>query len=135
MFSNRSVSVHPDAPQSEYAGVPDDFSVFAAARSCAQVFGAVTPAVLKSGTLYQYSDLLAALNGIAYCFPPTWPSLTQAGAKLADRVDAAYVIGFRCPCWANCLIRPGCAMSAMSGGWPPAIAVASTVGTLFPTGL
>src|SRR4051794_12147104 len=26
-------------------------------------------------------------------------------------------------------------MSAMSGGWPPATAVASTVGRLFPTGL
>src|SRR5437764_8450560 len=49
--------------------------------------------------------------------------------------DFAYVIGFRWPCVANCLTRPGWAMSAMSGGWPPAIAVARTVGTLLPTGL
>src|SRR5258708_25524447 len=135
MFSNRSVSVHPDAPQSEYAGVPDDFSVFAAAVSCAHVFGAFTPAVLKSGTLYQYSDLLAALNGSAYSLPLNVPSFTHAGAKFAAMVDAAYVIGFRWPCCASCLMSPGWAMSAMSGGCPPAIAVASTVGTLLPTGL
>jgi len=53
MFSNMSVNVQPDAPQSEYAGVPDDLSVFAAAVSCAQVLGGFTPAVLKAGTLYQ----------------------------------------------------------------------------------
>src|SRR5690348_15098287 len=49
--------------------------------------------------------------------------------------DFAYVIGFRWPCVASCLTRPGCAMSAMSGGWPPATAVPTTVGTLLPTGL
>src|SRR5581483_1409211 len=104
MFSNRSVSVHPDAPHSEYAGVPDAFSVFASDTSWAHVFGALTPAALK-------------------------------GAKLAAIVDFAYVIGLSFPCSANCFTSPGCAMSAMSGGWPPAIAVASTVGMLLPTGL
>ena len=53
MFSNMSVSVQPDAPQSEYAGVPDALSVFAAAVSCAHVLGGFTPAVLNAGTLYQ----------------------------------------------------------------------------------
>src|SRR6266481_2578380 len=130
MFSNRSVSVHPEAPQSEYGGTPDALIVLAADWSCAHVFGAFTPAALKSGTLYQYSDLLAALKTIAYSLPLTLPSFDHAGAKLALTVDCAYVIGFRWPCWASCLTRPGCAMSAMSGGWPPAIAVASTVGTL-----
>jgi hypothetical protein len=62
MFSNRSVSVQPSAPPIEYAGVPDAFSVFAAERSCAHVFGGLTPAVLKAGTLYQTTDLLAALK-------------------------------------------------------------------------
>ena len=71
MFSKRSVSVQPDAPHSEYAGVPDAFSVPAAFVSAAHVLGAVTPAFLKAGTLYQYSDLLAALNGTAYCLPFT----------------------------------------------------------------
>src|ERR1700693_3265204 len=98
MFSNRSVSVHPDAPHSEYAGVPDDLSTFAAAVSCAHVVGAFTPAALKSGTLYQYVDLLAALKTSAYSFPLTLPSCCHAGAKLAAIVDFAYVIGFRGPC-------------------------------------
>src|SRR5579862_1367462 len=135
MFSNRSVSVHPDAPQSEYAGVPEAFSVAAAFVSSAHVFGAVTPAFLNAGTLYQYSDLLAALNGTAYCFPFTCPSARHDGAKFAASVAFAYVIGFSFPWSAYCFIVPGCAMSAMSGGCPPAIAVASTVGRLLPTGL
>ena len=80
MFSNRSVSVHPDAPHSEYAGTPDDFRTFAADWSCAHVLGAVTPAVLKSGTLYQYVDLLAALKTSAYSLPLTEPSCCHAGA-------------------------------------------------------
>ena len=62
MFSNRSVSVQPSEPPIEYAGVPDALSVFASERSCAHVFGGVTPAALKAGTLYQSSDLLAALK-------------------------------------------------------------------------
>src|SRR5213594_2698605 len=135
MFSNRSVSVQPSEPPTEYAGVPEACSVFAVFVSCAHVFGADTPAVLNAGTLYQSSDLLAALKTSAYSFPFTEPSCCHAGAKFAAIVLFAYVIGFRWPCSANCLTRPGCAMSAMSGGWPPAIAVASTVGTLFPTGL
>jgi hypothetical protein len=65
MFSKRSVSVQPSAPPIEYAGVPDDLSVFAAARSCDHVYGGLTPACLNDGTLYQTSDLLAALNGSA----------------------------------------------------------------------
>src|ERR1051325_6525062 len=117
MFSNRSVSVQPSAPPIEYAGVPLACSVFAAFVSWDHVFGAEMPAVLKAGTLYQSSDLLAALKTRAYSFPFTEPSCCQAGAKLAAIVPFAYVIGFKCPCWANCLTRPGCAMSAMSGGW------------------
>src|ERR1051326_4774530 len=106
MFSNRSVSVHPDAPHSEYAGVPDDFRTFAALWSCSHFSGAFTPAALKAGTLYQYVDLLAALKTIAYCLPFTCPSFCQAGAKFLASVAFAYGIGFRCPCWASCLISP-----------------------------
>ena len=65
MFSNRSVSVHPSEPPIEYAGVPDALIVFASLSSCENVFGGFTPAFLKAGTLYQTSDLLAALKGRA----------------------------------------------------------------------
>src|SRR5579862_3911763 len=109
--------------------------VFASLSSCENVVGGVTPAFLKVGTLYQTSDLLAALKGSAYSLPPKVPSLSHAGAKFEAIVDVAYVIGFSVPCAANCAIVAGCAMSAMSGGWPPATAVASTVGRLLPTGL
>jgi len=63
------------------------------------------------------------------------PSCLHAGAKFLLIVDVAYVIGLSLPCVANCFTVPGCAMSAMSGGLPPATAVASTVGRLSPTGL
>src|SRR5258706_13137240 len=135
MFSKRSVRVQPSAPPIEYAGVPDDLITFAAARSCVQVFGGLTPAFLNAGTLYQTSDLLAALKTSAYSLPLNVPSCFHAGAKFLEIVDVAYVIGFNLPCSANCLTVPGCAMSAMSGGWPPATAVASTVGKSLPTGL
>src|SRR5438045_4532283 len=135
MFSNMSVSVHPSAPPIEYAGVPDALIVFAAARSCANVFGALTPAALKAGTLYQTTDLLAALKTSAYSLPLYVPSCCHAGAKFEAIVDFAYAIDLSLPCFANCATRPGCAMSAMSGGCPPATAVPSTVGMLFPTGL
>src|SRR2546425_9238217 len=94
MFSNRSVSVHPSAPPIEYAGVPDAFSVFAAARSCVHVFGAVMPAVLNAGTLYQSSDLLDALNTSAYSLPSKVPSCRHAGEKFRAIAGNAYVIGF-----------------------------------------
>ena len=79
MFSNMSVSVQPSAPPIEYAGVPDALIVFASARSCVHVFGGFTPAVLNAGTLYQTSDLLAALKTSAYSFPLNVPSLRHAG--------------------------------------------------------
>src|ERR1700704_1342858 len=132
MFSNRSVSVQPSAPPIENAGVPDDLRTFAAARSCVHVLGGLTPAVLKAGTLYQTRDLLAALKTSAYILPLNVPSCFHAGAKFAEIVAFAYVIGFSLPCSANCLTVPGCAMSAMSGGCPPATAVARTVGRSFP---
>ena len=62
MFSNRSVSVQPSAPPIEYAGAPDALIVFAAVVSCGHVFGALTPAFLNAGTLYQTVDLLLALK-------------------------------------------------------------------------
>src|SRR4051794_26499698 len=135
MFSKRSVSVHPSAPPTEYAGVPDALIVLPAAMSCVHVFGALTPACLNAGTLYQTSDLLAALKTSAYSFPLKVPSFFQAGAKFWEIVELAYAIGFNLPCVASCLTVPGWAMSAMSGGCPPATAVASTVGRSFPTGL
>src|SRR5579862_906365 len=135
MFSNMSVSVQPSAPPIEYAGVPDALIVFASARSFENVFGGVTPAFLNAGTLYQTTDLLAALKTSAYNLPLNVPSCFQAGAKYLPIVDDAYAIGFSLPSVANCLIVPGWAMSAMSGGCPPATAVASTVGRLLPTGL
>ena len=69
--------------------MPDACSVFPAERSCAHVFGAVTPAALKAGTLYQSSDLLAALKTSAYCLPPNVPSCDHAGAKFALITDFA----------------------------------------------
>src|SRR5579885_451502 len=130
MFSNRSVRVQPSAPPIEYAGVPDALIVCASFSSCENVFGGITPAVLKAGTLYQTSDLLAALKTSAYSLPLNVPSDFQAGAKFCPITDDAYVIGFSLPAVANCFTVPGCAMSAMSGGCPPATAVASTVGRL-----
>src|SRR5207245_4730692 len=124
MFSNMSVSVHPSAPPIEYAGVPELLIVFAAPRSCDNVFGGLTPAVLNAGTLYQTTDLLAALKTSAYSLPLYVPSCRQAGAKFCPITDDAYVIGFSFPCLASCATVPGCAMSAMSGGCPPATAVA-----------
>ena len=62
MFSNRSVSVQPSAPPSEYAGTPEARSVLAAVSSAGQVFGGVTPAFLKAWTEYQIVDLLAPLK-------------------------------------------------------------------------
>src|SRR5438105_5740173 len=109
MFSNRSERVQPSDPPIEYAGVPDALIVLASVSSCENVFGAVTPACLKAGTLYQTSDLLAALNGSAYSVPLNVPSCTHAGAKFCCITDDAYVIGFSL-CWfANCWLVPGCA--------------------------
>ena len=64
--------------------------------------------------------------------PLTLPSFSQAGEKLPAIADCAYVIGFSFPCCTSCFMRPGCAMSAMSGGLPPAMAVDSTVGMSLP---
>src|SRR3954447_26729695 len=102
MFSNMSVSVQPSEPPMEYAGVPDALIVFAPARSCVHVFGALTPAALKAGTLYQTSDLLAALKTSAYSFPLNVPSFCQAGVKFWLITDDAYVIGFSFPWLTNC---------------------------------
>src|SRR4051794_25786536 len=43
--------------------------------------------------------------------------------------------GFSAPFFWNCFTRPGCPTDAMSGGWPPEIAVDNTVGVLSPAGL
>src|SRR5258708_33312687 len=102
MFSNMSGSVQPAAPQIEYAGAPEDLTTFAAERSCANVVGAFTPAVLKVGTLYQTTDLLAALKTSPYSLPLYVPSCFHAGAKFWLITDVAYVIGFSLPCFANC---------------------------------
>src|SRR5260370_28416041 len=114
MFSKRSVSVHPDAPHSEYAGVPDAFSVPAAFVSAAHVFGGVTPAFLKDRTLYQYNDLFAALNGTAYWVPLTWPSLRQDGPKFDASTPFAYAMDLSFPGRAYCFSVPGCCMAAMA---------------------
>src|SRR5437899_914242 len=79
-------------------------------------------------------DLLAALKTSAYSLPLYVPSCFHAGAKFWLIVAFAYWIDLSLPCLANCATVPGCAMSAMSGGLPPATAVASTVGRLSPTG-
>ena len=63
------------------------------------------------------------------------PSAIHAGEKFASRTLREYVIGFSAPFLTNCATSPGWAMSAMSGGLPPATAVDSTVGRLSPTGL
>ena len=87
MFSNRSVSVQPSEPPIEYAGVPEALIVFAAARSCVHVVGGFTPAVLNAGTLYQTSDLLAALKTSAYSLPLYVPSCFHDGTKFCEIVD------------------------------------------------
>src|SRR5262245_34103947 len=135
MFSNRSVSVHPSAPPIEYGGTPEAWIVFAAVVRSGHVFGAVTPASSKAWTLYQTVDLLLALKTSPYAFLLTSPSASQFSEKLARITGRANSIGFSAPCWTNCLTSPGCAMSAVSGGWPPATAVETTCGRLSPTGL
>ena len=70
-------------------GVPEDLITFAAARSCVQVFGGFTPAFLNAGTLYQTSDLFAALKTSAYCLPLNVPSFFHAGAKFLEIVALA----------------------------------------------
>jgi hypothetical protein len=63
--------------------------VLAVLSSAENVFGGFTPAVLKAGTLYQTSDLLAALKTNAYCLPPNLPRLSQPGLKFFfSTVDA-----------------------------------------------
>ncbi len=89
MFSNMSVSVQPSAPPIEYAGVPLALIVFATVRSCENVFGGFTPAALKAGTLYQTTDLLAALKTSAYSLPLYVPSCCHAGAKFWPMTDFA----------------------------------------------
>src|SRR5581483_1042619 len=107
MFSNMSVSVQPSAPPIEYAGVPDALIVFASLSSCENVFGGVTPAVLKAGTLYQTTDLLAALNTSAYSLPLYVPSALKPGEKFFEITPFAYEIGFSLPSVANCCTVPG----------------------------
>ena len=63
------------------------------------------------------------------------PSAIHAGEKFSNSTRRAYVIGFNAFLATNCATSPGWAMSAMSGGFPPATAVESTVGRLSPTGL
>src|SRR5438128_8364503 len=120
MFANRSARVHPSGAPMEYAGVPDAMIVLASLKSCVNVFGGWTPACLKAGTLYQTTDLLAALKTSAYSFPLNVPSCFHTGAKFWSIAEDAYVIVFSFPCVANCWIVPGWAISAMSGGCPPA---------------
>ncbi len=115
--------------------MPDASSVFASESSCDHVFGAVTPAALKAGTLYQSNDLFDALKTSAYSLLLNVPIDSHDGAKFCEITDFAYVIGFRWPCCTSCFTYPGAAMSAMSGGLPPVIAVASTVVSLLPSGL
>src|SRR5262249_32494318 len=135
MFSNRSVSVQPSAPPIEYGGVPEARSVCPAFVNCGHVAGAFTPAFLKACALYQTVDLLLALKTSPYAFLLKVPSEIHAGEKFWSSTPRAYVIGFSAFLSTNCFTRPGCAMSAMSGGFPPATAVESTVGRLSPTGL
>ena len=61
MFSNRSVIGHPTSTPMEYAGTPDAFEVPASWMNWFQSLAGCTPASLYALTLYQTSDLLAAL--------------------------------------------------------------------------
>ena len=123
MFSKRSVSVQPSDPPIANAGVPDDRSVFAAVSSCGHVAGGLTPAFLNEWTLYQTVDLLAALKKRPYSLPLAEPSATPLGPRFFEIVACANEIGFSLPCFANCLTRAGWPIAAMSGGFPPVIAV------------
>ena len=96
--------------------MPEDFRVLASERNCRQVVGGEIPAVLNAWTLYQTVDLFDALNTTPYNLPLIVPSFTQAGPKFALYDESAYVSGFSAPVFANCLINPGWAMSARSGG-------------------
>src|SRR6187551_94854 len=123
MFSNRSVSVQPSPPPMEYALVPDAFSVFAALSSAENVFGVFTPAFLKSFTLYQMVDLLAPLRKRPYSFPFTVPSESQPGDQSRLIVFFMNAIGLRVFFLTSSRMNPGCGISAMSGGLPPATCV------------
>src|SRR5215210_3515017 len=132
MFSNRSVSVQPSPPPIEYAFVPDAFSVFAAFSSALNVFGVLTPAFLKSLTLYQTVDLLAPFTKSPYSLPLTLPSESHPDDQ--SRLIAGFrnVIGFSAFFLISSRMNPGCGISATSGGFPPATAVDRTVVRLRP---
>src|SRR5438477_5913546 len=132
MFSIRSVSVQPSAPPIEYAGVPDAFSVDASFKSCGHVFGALTPAPLNAGTLYQIVDLFAPLKTIPYRWPLIVPRSIQLCAKFFFIVGLRKSIGFSAPRLWKSFTSPGWATDARSGGFPPWTAVERIVGVLSP---
>src|SRR6266498_4210496 len=130
MFSNRSVRVHPSAAAMAYAFAPDAFNVLASLRNAGNVVAGFAPASLKSLTLYQTVDLLAALKKRPYSFPFTVPRVSHTGASFFASVAFANVIGFAAPRRARSRISPGCGRMATLGGLPPATAVDTSCGLL-----
>src|SRR5262245_7146412 len=102
MFSNRSVSVQPSAPPTEYGGTPKASSVCAVFVTCGHVAGAFTPAFLNAGALYHTVDLLLALKTSPYVFLLKVPSETHAGEKFWSSTPLAYVTGFSAFLSTNC---------------------------------
>ena len=80
MFSNRSVSVQPEAPHSANGGVPASASVCAVLPiSSSQVLGGCTPASSNALCRYQIIDLCAAFTSTPYTWPLAEPSSFQYG--------------------------------------------------------
>ena len=76
--------------------------------------------------------LVGALEDEAVELPVDGAELAQTGAKLALSCGSTNGIGLSAPLLAKSLTRPGWPSTATSGGFPPWIAVASTVGSWSP---
>ena len=112
--------------------MPEALIVSAAARKSSHDSGGSTPASSKAATLYQTSDLLAALKRKPYSVSSTVPSWTADSPRFVSTSSRAKSIGCRASCSAKSRTSPGCGSRAMSGGLPPSTAVESWVGNWSP---
>src|SRR5215475_1700148 len=133
MFSNQSVAGQPSPAGMAIAATPESASVFDAVRKLFQSVGACTPASEKSFVLYQTTDLLAALKNTPYSWLLIVPSFCHESEKFAFTAVAASPVSgkiwFFC---ASCCTSPGWAMSATSGGSPPATRLLTSTDVLSP---
>ena len=132
MFSKMSEIGQPASTPTEYGVMPAALSVEATSPSSSQVSGGSTPASSKSATLYQIVALFDPLYIRPYCVPSTAPASATASPKFSTITSRRSSIGWIAPCSANWAMRPGWAMQAMSGGFPPSTAVESSGARLLP---